>query len=106
MRWYRSSGISGARPEYSIKWKKKRFNTVISLKFKPPYGKRRNKKHTMSLQDTQYLAPGDALHLGNAVRITKDDTNLRGSQTLLGKLADVLINLKGGIQYKFITKPQ
>lgn len=52
----------------------------------------------MSLQDTQYLAPCDTLHLGDPVRITKDDTDLRGSQTLLGKLADVLLNLKGRIQ--------
>ena len=47
----------------------------------------------MSLQDTQNLAPGDTPHLSNAMRITKNDTNLRGCQTLLGKLADILLNL-------------
>ena len=38
----------------------------------------------------------DNLDLGNAVRVTEDDTNLRRSGTLSGELADLLDDLLGG----------
>ena len=38
----------------------------------------------------------DNLDLGNAVRVTEDDTNLRRSGTLSGELADLVDNLLGG----------
>ena len=47
----------------------------------------------MSLQDPKDLTPSDALHLSNAVRITKNDTDLRRCQPLLRELADVLPDL-------------
>lgn len=47
----------------------------------------------MSLEDPEDLAPGDALDLGDAVRITKNDTNLRRTQPLSRKLADVVLHL-------------
>lgn len=36
------------------------------------------------------------LDLGNTVGVTEDDTNLGGSSTLTGELADLLDNLLGG----------
>jgi len=48
----------------------------------------------MSFEDAEDFAAGNALDLSNAVRITKNNTDLRRSQTLLSKLANSLINLK------------
>lgn len=56
--------------------------------------------YTMSLENPQDLAASDTLHLGNAMRITKNDTNLGWCQALLGKLTDVFINLN----YKIIIR--
>ena len=47
----------------------------------------------MSLKDAQDLASSNALNLSNTMRITKNDTNLRWGQTLLCKLANVILNL-------------
>ena len=38
----------------------------------------------------------DDTDLGNAVGVAQDDTDLRGSSTLLGELADLLDDLLGG----------
>lgn len=53
----------------------------------------------------QFLPGGEGQHtsddadLGNAVGVTEDDTDLRGSSTLLGELADLLDDLVGsGLQ--------
>jgi hypothetical protein len=48
----------------------------------------------MSFEDTEDFAAGNGLNLSNTVRITKNNTDLRRSQTLLCKLANILINLK------------
>jgi hypothetical protein len=48
----------------------------------------------MSFEDTEDFAASNALDLSNAVRITKNNTDLGRSQTLLSKLANSLINLK------------
>lgn len=48
----------------------------------------------MSLEDAQNLAPRDALHLGNPVRVTEDNTDLRRRQTFLRELADVVLDLQ------------
>ena len=50
-------------------------------------------RNTMSLENPQDLAASDTLHLGNAMRITKNNTNLRWCQTLFGKLTNVFFNL-------------
>lgn len=63
-----------------------------------------NERHTMSLQNTQYLASSNTLHLSNPMRITENNTNLRGRQALLGKLADVLLNLKNKNQPRKYNK--
>ena len=47
----------------------------------------------MSFKYPQNLAASDALHLSNPMRITKNNTDLRRCQTLLCKLANVLLNL-------------
>lgn len=39
---------------------------------------------------------GHDLDLGNTVRVTENDTNLRGSRALLGELADLVDDLLGG----------
>ena len=44
----------------------------------------------LNLQDSQDFRTGDALHLGNAVEITKNDTNLGWRVALLCQLADLL----------------
>lgn len=51
-------------------------------------------KYTMGLENPQNLAASDTLHLGNPVRITKNNTNLRWCQPLFRKLTDVVFNLK------------
>ena len=47
----------------------------------------------LNLQDAQDFRTGDALHLGNTVEITKDDTDLGWGVALLCQLADLLGNL-------------
>lgn len=47
----------------------------------------------MSFKNAQDLVPSNALDLSNTMRITKNDTDLRRSQPLLRKFADVFINL-------------
>ncbi|KAF0732681.1 hypothetical protein Ae201684P_014462 [Aphanomyces euteiches] len=50
-------------------------------------------RRTVLLQDTQDLGTSHRLDLGNAVRVTQDDTNLGRGQTLLGELAHVIFNI-------------
>lgn len=52
------------------------------------------KTHTMSLENPQDFTTSDTLNLGNSMRITKNNTNLGRCQTLLCKLADIVLNLK------------
>lgn len=55
--------------------------------------------HTVSLKDTDNLVASNSLDLRNAVRITKDNTNLSRRKTLLGVLADQVNNfLRAGLQ--------
>ena len=44
---------------------------------------------SFNLEDAEDLGPGDALHLGDSVGVTQDDTDLGRGQTLFGKLADL-----------------
>jgi hypothetical protein len=48
---------------------------------------------TVGLEDTHNLLSGNRADLSDSVRVTKDDTNLGGGKTLLGELADVLLNV-------------
>ena len=50
----------------------------------------------MGLEDADDLLTGDGLDLGDAVGVTEDDADLGGGETLLGELADVLLDLLGG----------
>ena len=50
--------------------------------------------YTMTLENAQDLASSNAFDLSNAVRITKNNTNLRWCQPFLCKLANVILNLK------------
>merc|ERR1719278_2021828 len=52
--------------------------------------------HALALQDTQDLVPGDESHLSNTMAVPEDDTNLGGSQSLLGQLVDLVLHLVGG----------
>ena len=47
-----------------------------------------------TLQDTEKM--GWSAHLGDSVRVSEDDTDLRGRETLLGELEDVLADLLRG----------
>lgn len=47
---------------------------------------------TVGLQNTHNLGASDVFDLTNTVRISQDNTNLGGSQTLLGQLANVLVD--------------
>lgn len=49
--------------------------------------------YTMSFKNPQDLAASDTLNLSNAMRITKNNTNLGWRQPLLGKLTNVLVYL-------------
>ena len=48
----------------------------------------------LHFQDAQDFRTGDALHLGNSVEITQDDTDLGWGVALLGQLADLLGDLR------------
>lgn len=50
---------------------------------------------TIGLEDTHNLLSGDRANLSDTVGVTEDDTNLGGGQTLLGELADVLLDVGG-----------
>jgi len=51
---------------------------------------------TLRLQDTEDLVPGHEADLGNTVRVTESDTDLRRSETLARELADLLNHVLGG----------
>jgi len=53
------------------------------------------RRKTICLENTHNLLSGDRADLGDSVRVTKDDTNLGGGKTLLGELADVLLDIGG-----------
>jgi len=48
----------------------------------------------MALEDAQHLAARHAAHLSDAVGVSENNTNLRGSQTLPSELAYMLLNLR------------
>lgn len=48
----------------------------------------------MGLQDTEDLATGHPLDLGDSVGVTKEDADLGRRQSLLSELADVLLDLE------------
>ena len=51
--------------------------------------------HTVGLEDAQDLVAGHNADLGNAVRVSQDDTDLGRGGALLGQLADLLDDLVG-----------
>jgi hypothetical protein len=53
----------------------------------------RHQKHTAGLEDPQNFVAGHESHLGDAMRVTEEDTDLRGCQSLASKLANVLDNI-------------
>lgn len=50
---------------------------------------------TVALENTENLVTSDGTDLGNAMEISENDTDLRGSQTLLGQLADLVNDFLG-----------
>ena len=50
---------------------------------------------TVGLQNTHNLRASNVFDLTNTVGISQDNTNLRRSQTLLGQLANMLVNFLG-----------
>ena len=50
----------------------------------------------MSLKDPENFAAGDTLDLGDTVRITKNDTNLRRRQPFLRKLTHAIFHICSG----------
>jgi hypothetical protein len=53
------------------------------------------RSETVGLEDTENLVTSDTLDLGNAVRVTENDTNLGGGKTLLSELEDLFANFLG-----------
>ena len=53
-------------------------------------------RHTVAFEDTKNLVPSHESDLGNTMRITKSDANLRGGKTLASKLGDVVDDIIGG----------
>lgn len=51
---------------------------------------------TVGLKDTENLVAGDRLDLGDAVRVTEDNADLRGRETATGELEDLVLDLLGG----------
>ena len=52
---------------------------------------------TVRLQDTEDLVTGDETDLGDTVRVTEGNTNLRGGETLTSKFNDVLDSIFRGV---------
>lgn len=50
-------------------------------------------RETLGLQHTQNLIARHESDLGNTVRVTQDDADLRWSETLLGQLVDLLFHI-------------
>lgn len=50
-------------------------------------------ERTLALEDAQNLAAGDGANLRNSVAVTEQHADLRRRKTLLGRLADELVNL-------------
>lgn len=48
---------------------------------------------TVRLEAAEDLGSGDGLDLGDTVRVTEDDTDLGGGETLAREAEDVLVNL-------------
>ena len=46
--------------------------------------------YTVALQDTQDLVTSDEANLGDPVRVTEGNADLRGRQTLTGELGDLV----------------
>jgi hypothetical protein len=53
-------------------------------------------EHTISFQNSVDFISRDRFHSTNSMGITENHTNLRWSETTLGQLADVQIDLVGG----------
>ena len=51
---------------------------------------------SVGLEDTNDLLSGNRADLGDTVRVTKNNTDLGGGKSFLGKLADVVLNVGGG----------
>ena len=49
----------------------------------------------MRLEDTEDLVTSDKAHLGDAMRVTKGNTDLRGSQTLAGEFDNLINDILG-----------
>ena len=89
-----SSGIEGPRP------KKASASTLqTSLcphPLIPPCSPRSRVGLTVGLQDPEDLVPRHALHLGDTVRITENDADLRWGETATGELEDLVAYFFGG----------
>lgn len=51
---------------------------------------------TARLEDTEDLVTSNEAHLGNTVRVTEGNTDLRGGQALASELGNVLDDILGG----------
>lgn len=54
------------------------------------------KRPTVSLQDSEDLVSGNEFDLGNTVRVSEDDTDLRRRKTPLGEFEDLVRDILGG----------
>lgn len=80
IRCQRSSGIEGARPAQPSSQ-----NVLCE----------RQRRRTVRLEDTEDFVTRDETHLGDAVRVTQGNTNLRRRETLARELNDVLDDIVG-----------
>eukprot|EP01028_Stygiella_incarcerata_P001279 TRINITY_DN120_c0_g1_i3.p1 TRINITY_DN120_c0_g1~~TRINITY_DN120_c0_g1_i3.p1 ORF type:complete len:124 (+),score=13.94 TRINITY_DN120_c0_g1_i3:147-518(+) len=57
------------------------------------------RSHAFNLQEAKDFLASHTLHLSNAIRVTEEHSNLRGSQTSPGKLLDLVDHVLGrGLQ--------
>lgn len=84
----------GARPGLSaiVPTRKAEENTAQSLS----RSLRTPSLLTVGLKDTEDLVAGDGLDLGDTLRVTEDNTDLRGGETATGELEDLVGDLLGG----------
>eukprot|EP00558_Chaetoceros_sp_UNC1202_P004446 CAMPEP_0197232400 /NCGR_PEP_ID=MMETSP1429-20130617/567_1 /TAXON_ID=49237 /ORGANISM="Chaetoceros sp., Strain UNC1202" /LENGTH=99 /DNA_ID=CAMNT_0042690407 /DNA_START=164 /DNA_END=463 /DNA_ORIENTATION=+ len=51
---------------------------------------------SVGLEDTDDLLSRDGIDIRNAIGVTEDDSDLGGGESLLGELADVVLDVGGG----------
>jgi hypothetical protein len=94
MRWYRSSGSSGATP--APQRTRQQTRSARARADNQPAQPHRRAPRTVGGEDAENLAARDGGHLRNAHRVSELHADLRRRQALLGKAQNLLLH-RGGV---------